>query len=781
MINTLNYNWHKLFFVCFFTLTLCSHIVSAQAPQAIPYQAVARDNTGAALVNQNVSFQISIHDLIATGTIVYQETHSTTTNGLGLVTLQIGQGTPITGTLSAVNWGTGSKFIQVELDPTGGIAYTDMGTTQLMSVPYALHAGSAIETDPKVGTLSTNKVPKWNGTTLEDGAITDNGTTVNVAIAPFNFFNVQSYGGGIQTGDVDQHVRLYGSSGGPTYNPLINLVSPGGVLSLLGPGFYAEDTSTIHSTGDLWIQNDVSALPTISATKSGNVGIGTASPNAKLDIVGNVKIMDGSEGVGKILTSDANGLASWQVPAPAVETDPQVSSTTNNAIPKWNGTALVDGIMTDNGNSINANVAAFNYLNVNSYGGGVRVNNGANEHATLLATNGGPYYQATLSLENAVGNVQLQSPLQGNTDTSMLTASGDLWFRNGPSQTVTMNIKQTGEVGVGTTTPSAKLEVRGSSSSAEMLRVTNDNNASPDSSFVILNNGNVGIGTLTPSSKLTSVKRNGLSAEFLSGVTNDWTAIGIGRTTGEIVYGICDAANNWLPGTVAGDAIIRINDATKKIHISPWGTTTTMTIADEKVGIGTTSPIEKLTVQTAPGNYGFTHTDGSITVGSYVGGGSGGGWFGTKSNHNLNLFTNNSSAQLTLTTAGNVGIGTTAPTAKLSVNGNANNTTGAWGVFSDARVKTVNSDFTDGLDIIKKIHPVKFTYKANAPFIAQGEQIGIVAQELELIAPYMVSQKEYGDMKDLREVNNQAYIFLLINAIKEQQTQIEELKALIKK
>lgn len=127
--------------------------------------------------------------------------------------------------------------------------------------------------------------------------------------------------------------------------------------------------------------------------------------------------------------------------------------------------------------------------------------------------------------------------------------------------------------------------------------------------------------------------------------------------------------------------------------------------------------------------------------------------------------------------SGNVGIGTTAPSAKLSVNGTANNSTGSWGVFSDARIKTVNSDFTDGLNVISKIHPVIFNYNTNAPFMAEGEQIGIVAQELEKIAPYMVSQKEYLKIKDLREVNNQAYVFLLINAVKELSSQNVQLKA----
>jgi hypothetical protein len=125
---------------------------------------------------------------------------------------------------------------------------------------------------------------------------------------------------------------------------------------------------------------------------------------------------------------------------------------------------------------------------------------------------------------------------------------------------------------------------------------------------------------------------------------------------------------------------------------------------------------------------------------------------------------------------GDVGIGTTGPTAKLSVNGSANNATGVWGVFSDERVKTITGEFTDGLNIIKQIHPVKFNYNEKAPYKTSNEQVGIVAQELEKIAPYMVNKKAYDNFSDLREVNNQAYVFLLINAVKEQQVRIEELE-----
>jgi hypothetical protein len=117
-----------------------SQMSNAQAPQAIPYQAAARNSSGAVLASTAVSVRFTIRDSIATGTIQYRETHSVTTSAQGLFSVNVGQGTPVTGTFSGINWGTNAKYMQVELDPTGGSTYTDMGTQQMLSVPYALHA-----------------------------------------------------------------------------------------------------------------------------------------------------------------------------------------------------------------------------------------------------------------------------------------------------------------------------------------------------------------------------------------------------------------------------------------------------------------------------------------------------------------------------------------------------------------------------------------------------------------------------------------------------------------
>ena len=120
--------------------------VLAQAPQAFKYQAVVRDNAGNVLVNQNVTFRFSILEGSASGTVIFLETHEAITNEFGLVNLEIGTGEPEIGSLAEIDWSTGEKFLEVELDPTGGYIFTSMGTTQLLSVPYSLYSEATGDT-----------------------------------------------------------------------------------------------------------------------------------------------------------------------------------------------------------------------------------------------------------------------------------------------------------------------------------------------------------------------------------------------------------------------------------------------------------------------------------------------------------------------------------------------------------------------------------------------------------------------------------------------------------
>jgi hypothetical protein len=132
----------RLFCLASISLAVCAGSVRAQSttPPGIPYQAIARNASGAPHVNASIAVRFSLHEQTATGSVSFAESHNLQTNDLGLFSTTFGLGTAITGTFASINWAQTSKFLQVEVNLGSG--WVDMGTQQLMSVPYALFAGS---------------------------------------------------------------------------------------------------------------------------------------------------------------------------------------------------------------------------------------------------------------------------------------------------------------------------------------------------------------------------------------------------------------------------------------------------------------------------------------------------------------------------------------------------------------------------------------------------------------------------------------------------------------
>jgi uncharacterized protein (TIGR02145 family) len=152
-------------------LTAC---VFAQVPQKMSYQAVIRNSSNTLVINTQVGMQISILQGSASGAAVYVETQTPTSSANGLVSIEVGAGTVVSGTFAAINWANGPYFIKTETDPTGGNNYSIIGTSQLLSVPYALHSktaetltGTITESDPLFGAsvaagITAADTAQWN-------------------------------------------------------------------------------------------------------------------------------------------------------------------------------------------------------------------------------------------------------------------------------------------------------------------------------------------------------------------------------------------------------------------------------------------------------------------------------------------------------------------------------------------------------------------------------------------------------------------------------------------
>ena len=134
-------------------ITICAAVlmtasVFAQSPNKMSYQAVIRNNSNALVTSSAVGMRISILQTTPSGTAVYVETQTPTTNANGLVSIEIGGGTVVSGNFANINWANGPYFVKTETDPTGGTSYSITGTSQLLSVPYALYAANSGSSTP---------------------------------------------------------------------------------------------------------------------------------------------------------------------------------------------------------------------------------------------------------------------------------------------------------------------------------------------------------------------------------------------------------------------------------------------------------------------------------------------------------------------------------------------------------------------------------------------------------------------------------------------------------
>ncbi|TVR79708.1 MAG: hypothetical protein EA412_06005 [Chitinophagaceae bacterium] len=172
-------------FLTFSLLFLCGSHLEAQTPQGINYQAVARDADGNPITNSNIDVQFSLLSGSANGTLVWEETHSANSNSLGLFNLVIGDGTNTGGSaasFSDIDWSGDDHFLKVEVD--FGSGFTEMGTTQFMSVPYALSAQSVVDMpvmelgeldDVNTSGASNGDVLQWDGNNWVPAAVSGGG------------------------------------------------------------------------------------------------------------------------------------------------------------------------------------------------------------------------------------------------------------------------------------------------------------------------------------------------------------------------------------------------------------------------------------------------------------------------------------------------------------------------------------------------------------------------------------------------------------------------------
>jgi len=492
------------YYVSIAFLAFCG-LLHGQAPQGFKYQAVARDGDNQPYAETELQVRFTLLQQGVPGTIAYQERHNNVmTTDLGVFALNVGEGTPLIGSFSAIEWGAHSFFLRVDISIDNGLSFLPLGISQLLSVPYALYAarsGSPDEDNDPTNELQTlslqgDTIILSNGgglVVLPSGGVADNwGTQSVTTTGDFTGNGTPGSPLGIAPGSINSGDIQDGSiNSGDIQNGSINAadLAPGTIPTYTGGTGIQINGTTVNNTGDLSPTNELQTLSqqgdTILLSNGGGLVIlpsggvadnwGTQSVTTTGDFTGNgtsgspLGIAPGSINSGAIQDGSINAadLAPGTIPTYTGGTGIQINGTTVNNTGDLSPTNELQTLSLQGDTILLSNGGGLVVLP----SGGVADNWGTQSVTTTgdftgNGTSGSPLGIAPGSINS--GDIEDGSINAGDLAPGVVS---NLWAASG-GQIYNTN---SGNVGIGTTTPQAPLHIQQPGVSSEALRIDGTN------------------------------------------------------------------------------------------------------------------------------------------------------------------------------------------------------------------------------------------------------------------------------------------------------------------